>query len=310
VLFEIFHITAPVFIIIGVGYLSVHRGVVSLNATDAILGFAVKIAIPCLMFRATSSIDLETAFAWRPLAAYYISAISCFIIAILLLRNWFHKRPGEAVAIAFATLFSNLVMIGLPLSERAWGLQNMAPSFALIAVNAPICYLIGITVMEFSRADGRGAAETTKIVLNTMFRNSIMIGIVLGLLVNISELSLPDTILSSIDLLASAALPVALFALGGVLTRYSIRESRNEAILISGLSLLLQPLFTLALCQAFNLDHAITRSVVLMSAVAPGLNSYLFSAMYGRGEGATASSLLMATMLSLISISVWLLILG
>jgi len=48
-----------VFIIIGVGYLSVRRRVVSLEATDGILGFAVKIAIPCLLFRATSAIDLQ-----------------------------------------------------------------------------------------------------------------------------------------------------------------------------------------------------------------------------------------------------------
>jgi predicted permease len=310
VIFDIIHITAPVFIIIGVGYLSVRREVVSLKATDGILGFAVKIAIPCLLFRATSSIDLQAAFAWRMLAAYYISAIGCFVIAILLLRKVFHKRPGEAVAIAFGALFSNLVMLGLPLSERAWGVQSMGSNIALIAVNAPICYLMGITVMEISRADGRDARETARIVLKTMFSNSIMIGIGLGLLVNISGLVLPDTISSSIELLASAALPVALFALGGVLTRYSMRESRYEAGLISGLSLIIQPLFTLALCQLLDLDHATTRSVVLMSAVAPGLNAYLFSTMYRRGEAAAASSVLMATILSIFSVTIWLLILG
>ena len=89
-----------------------------------------------------------------------------------------------------------------------------------------------------------------------------------------------------------------------------MRESRNEAVLISGLSLVIQPLFTLALCQAFDLDHATTRAVVLMSAVAPGLNAYLFSTMYCRGEAAAASSVLMATILSIFSVTFWLLILG
>lgn len=305
-LLEILNIVAPVFLVVGAGYLAVRVNFCSGILVDHLMKFAIQIAIPCLLFRATSTIDLAAAFEWRVLLAYYSAAIICFVLTYLLVHKLFRRRPGEAVAIAFAALFSNLVLLGLPISERAWGIGTMAPNFALVSVNAPICYLIGISAMEFLRADGRSVADTTRIVLNAMFRNSMMIGIALGFIVNLGDIPLPQALVSAIDLLARASLPVALFALGGVLTRYILSRSLAEASLVASLSLLVQPAITLFVARQFELPQSITQSIVLMAAMAPGLNAYLFASMYNRGLDAAASSVLLSTLLSVFSVSAWL----
>jgi predicted permease len=243
------------------------------------------------------------------LLSYYAAAIGSFAIAFIIVFKGFKRRPGEAVGIAFGALFSNLVLLGLPISERAWGVEGMAPSFALVSVNAPICYLVGITTMELLRADGRSAVETAGIVVNSIFRNSLMIGILLGFLVNFSGLSLPEPLIGAIDLLARASLPVALFALGGLLTRYKLSKSLGEAGLISTMSLIVQPALTWLLAWQLQLPDATTRAIVLMAAAAPGLNAYLFAAMYNRGQDSAASSVLLSTLLSVFTISGWLILL-
>ena len=306
---EILNIVAPVFIVVGAGYLAVRIDLISAEPIDQLMKFAITFAIPCLLFRATSSIDLSAAFDWRMLLAYYAAATGCFVAAFFIVKNFFARRPGEAVGIAFAALFSNLVFLGLPISERAWGADSMAPNFALVSVNAPICYLIGITAMELLRADGRSAVDTARIVINAIFRNSLMIGIGLGFIVNLSGLDLPEALIGAVDLLARASLPVGLFALGGVLTRYSLSKSLGEASLISVLSLVVQPAITLLLCQLLELPDSIVKSVVLMAAVAPGLNAYLFASMYNRGLDVAASTVLLSTLLSVFSVSAWLIFL-
>lgn len=306
---EIFSIVVPVFVLVIVGYAFVKIGLVTDSVIDGLMRFAVIIAIPCLLFRATYSLDLNAAFEWRSLAAYYAGAIGCFVIAIVIFRFGFKKRPGESIGIAFAALFSNLVMLGLPISERAWGLEFMAPNFALLAVNAPICYLIGITVMEFTRADGRNGRDTAAVVIRAMFKNSLMIGIGLGLLVNISGFQLPEPIYASIELLARSAIPVALFGLGGVLTRYSVKETNREASVITALTLMIHPIISLLVCWWFELTEDVIRSIVLMAAMAPGLNAYLFTTMYKRGEAIAASSVILATTLSVLTLSLWLIFL-
>jgi len=309
VFFEIFNIVVPVFVLVIIGYCFVKSRLVTDSVIDGLMRFGILIAIPCLLFRAAASLDLNTAFEWRPLVAYYAGAVSCFIIAILIFQFGFKKRPGESVGIAFAALFSNLVMLGVPISERAWGLEFMNPNYALIAVNAPICYLIGITVMEFTRADGRNGRDTAIVVARTMFKNSFMIGIGLGLLVNISGLQVTKPVDASIELLARSAIPVALFGLGGILTRYSAKKASREASIISVLALIIHPLIALLACWWFELSEDLIRSIVLMAAMAPGLNAYLFANMYKRGEAIAASTVIMSTTLSILTLSLWLIFL-
>ncbi|HKJ54239.1 MAG TPA: AEC family transporter [Gammaproteobacteria bacterium] len=308
-LLEILNVVAPVFIVVGAGYVAVRSGFFTAVHIDQLMKFAIQIAVPCLLFRAASTIDLVAAFDWRLLLSYYGSSITCFAIGFAIVRYLFKRRPGEAVAVAFSALFSNLVLLGLPISERAFGVDSLAPNFALVSVNAPFCYLVGITAMEVLRADGRGAAETARIVLVAMFRNSLMIGIGLGFIVNLGEIALPESLVGAIDLLARASLPVALFALGGVLTRYSLSKSLGEASVISVLSLAVQPALAWLIATQLQLPYGITHSVVLMAAVAPGLNAYLFASLYNRGLGAAASSVLLATVLSVFTVSVWLVLL-
>ena len=305
-LVEILDIVAPVFLVVGAGYLAVRGGIIAAEPIDHLMKFAIQFAIPCLLFRATSTIDLAAAFDWRMMFAYYAAAIASFTVTFFVVKNFFKRRPGEAVGVAFAALFSNLVLLGLPISERAWGADSMAPNFALVSVNAPICYLIGITAMEMLRADGRSAAETTRIVLKAMFRNSLMIGIGLGFIVNLGGIGLPGPLVTAIDLLALASLPVALFALGGVLTRYTLSKSIGEAGFISLLSLVVQPALTLFLGLQLQLPEATIKSIVLMSAMAPGLNAYLFASMYNRGLDAAASTVLLSTIISVFTVSAWL----
>ena len=306
---EIFNIVAPVFIVVAAGYAAVRSRILADEPIDQLMKFAIQFAIPCLLFSATSIIDLAVAFNWRLLLSYYAAAIGSFAIAYVVVRYGFKRRPGEAVGIAFGALFSNLVLLGLPISERAWGIEGMAPSFALVSVNAPICYLVGITTMELLRVDGRSFVETSRIVVNAIFRNSMMIGITLGFLVNFSGLPLPDPLLGAIDLLARASLPVALFALGGLLTRYQLSKSLGEAGVISTISLIVQPALVWLLAWQLQLPDATTRAIVLMAAAAPGLNAYLFAAMYNRGQDSAASSVLLSTLLSLFTITGWLILL-
>jgi len=306
---EILDVVAPVFLIVGAGYFAARIGFIATEAIDHLMKFAITFAIPCLLFRATSTIDLAAAFDWRIMLAYYSAAVSSFMLTYVAATQLFKRRPGEGVAIGFAALFSNLVLLGLPISERAWGAETMAPNFALVSVNAPICYLIGISAMEILRADGRNAAQTTRVVLRAMFRNSLMIGIGLGFIVNLGGLPLPAALTSAVDLLARASLPLALFALGGVLTRYTLSASLGEASLVSFLSLVAQPALTLLVATWLQLPEQIVRSVVLMSAMAPGLNAYLFASMYQRSLGVTSSTVLLGTVVSVFSVSAWLLVL-
>lgn len=304
-------VVLPVFLLIGAGFLAVRTGVFSASAVDGLMVYTQSFAVPCLLFRGIVDLDLGAVFNPGLLVSFYTGATIAFAIAVALERRLFRRRPGEAVAIGFGALFSNSVLLGLPIMERAYGAASLAPNFAIISIHAPFCYVLGITAMEIARADGAGLVATARAIGRTVFRNALMIALALGFAVNLSGLELPGPVRSAVDMMADSALPGALFALGGVFTRYAIRSSLGEAGTIAFLSLLVHPAIAYGLSTwVFGLPDAFVRGAVVTAAMAPGVNTYVFASLYARGQAQAASAILLATALSVITVSGWLMLLG
>jgi predicted permease len=300
----------PVFLVIGFGYVVTWRGLFSESGVDALMRFTQNFAIPVLLFRAISTLDLGANFDPALLASFYTGAVAGFLAGLLGARFLFHRPWPDSVAVGFATLFSNAVLLGLPITERAWGAEALGPNFAIIAVHAPFCYTLGVTAMEFARADGKGVLATLASVLRAMARNPLVIGIGLGAIVNLTGLPIPGALSEAVDLIARAALPVALFGLGGILVRYRPEGDMRLVGWIMAVSLGLHPAVVWLMGTALDLTPDQFRSAVLTAAMAPGVNAYIFANMYGVAKRVAATAVLAATTASILSVWLWLGILG
>lgn len=304
-------VVLPVFLVILAGYAATRTGLFPEAGVNGLMTFTQSFAVPCLLFRGIVDLDFAAVFDLRLMVSFYSGAILCFVLGILGARLIFKRRPGESVAIGFGALFSNSLLLGIPIMERAYGPDALSANFAILSIHAPLCYLLGITVMEFTRADGRGLKGTGKAVVRAIFRNALMIGLALGFLVNVSGFTFAEPLRVAVDMMADSALPAALFGLGGVLTRYALRAQLAEAGYIACLSLLVHPAITYTLAQhVFDLPPAFVRSAVVTASMAPGVNAYVFANLYGRGQAQAASVVLIATAASVLTVSVWLSVLG
>jgi predicted permease len=303
-------VTLPVFLVIGFGYLAVRLGLFSDGGVDGLMSFTQGFAIPCLLFRAIASLDLGQTFQWPLLLSFYAGASAGFLAGLLGARLIFRRQWPDAVAIGFCCLFSNSVLLGLPITERAYGAAALASNYAIIAMHAPFCYVLGITAMEIARHGTGGFVKTARAVAAAMFRNALMIGIAAGFAVNLGGITLPGVLTDAIDLMVRAALPAALFGLGGILVRYRPEGDMTTVLFVCAISLLLHPAVTWGMGQSVGLDRDGFRSAVLTGAMAPGVNAYIFANMYGVGKRVAATAVLLATALSMLTVSVWLSILG
>lgn len=299
----------PVFVVIGFGYAAARAGIFTAEMIDNVMRFAQTFAVPCLLFRSVATLDLGTAFDPGLMLSFYIGAYACFAVGFLGAKFLFRRQTADAVAIGFVCLFSNSLLLGLPITERAYGPDALAGNYAILSIHAPMFYAFGIVLMEAVRHHGTGlsvAAIATK-ALRAIFSNALVLGITAGLAVNITNLPLPVSVFGGIDLLASAAIPTALFGLGGVLTRYRPEGDRLTIAMVCAISLVLHPAITYTLGRfAFGIDTAQLRSAVMTAAMAPGVNAYLFAAMYGVAMRVAASAVLLATAASILTIWGWL----
>ncbi len=300
----------PVFLVIGFGYLAVWRRWFSAEGAEALMKFTQSFAIPLLLFRAISRLDLAATFQPALLLGFYTGALVGFAAGLAGARLIFRRPWPDAVAVGFATLFSNSVLLGLPITERAWGADALAPNFAIIAIHAPFAYTIGVTAMEIARARGKSAAEAMLSVLGAMARNPLVIGILAGFAVNLAGLTPPAAISAAVDMMVRAALPAALFALGGVMVAYRPEGDMRLVLWICAVSLVLHPAVVWLMGRALALDPGQFRSAVLTASMPPGINAYIFASLYGVARRVAATAVLAATALSVITVWLWLTALG
>ncbi|MEO1292433.1 MAG: AEC family transporter [Pseudomonadota bacterium] len=306
----ILQVVLPVFLLIGTGYIAVRAGRFPDAGIDGLVAFVTRFATPCLLFNAMAGLDLGRAFDPGMLIAFYTGAMVAFVTGTVMARIG-GKRPGEAVAIAFACFFSNTVLVGLPIILRAYGEEAAEPVYAIIAFHAPCLYSFGMIAMEVTRRDGTGAIAAAKRASISVASNALMIGILAGLALNVSGATLPEPVQAVFDMLARATLPAALFAIGAAMTRYRLQAAIGWATLCSAVILVLHPAIAWLLAvYVFDLPTEFARAAVLLAAMPAGLNVYVFAAMYHRAEGIAASTVILSTALSILTVSGWIAVMG
>jgi predicted permease len=300
----------PVFLVIGAGYAATRSGYFKEAHVDGLMRFTQGFAIPCLLFLAIAHLDLSASFDPRLLASFYSAAALCFTAGLFGARLIFGRDWEDCVAIGFCCLFSNSVLLGLPITERAYGPESLTGNYAIIAFHSPFCYGVGITVMEIVRNRGHGGTKMVRSVLSAMFKNALILGIALGFVINLSGLVIPQVVDEALELVTRAALPGALFALGGVLVKYKPEGDLRTIAYVCGISLMLHPSLVWLLGTSTGLPQDLFRSGVLNAAMAPGFNAYIFANMYGRAKRVAASSVLIGTAASILTVWLWLTVLG
>jgi predicted permease len=308
---QIFNIVAPVFLLVGFGYAASALKFISDEGTDALLKFVTLFAVTCLLFRATATIDIANSLKADLLAAYYFPAFTCFFIGILVARKVFGNRPGEAVAAGFTTLFANSLFIGIPVAQRAYGEEADPAIFAIISIHAATMYALGVICMEVSARDGAGALAAMKKVTHSLSKNPLVIAVVLGFGYNFTTLPIPSAVDDALALMAGIALPAGMFAVGAALTRYALADNIREAGVMVAFKTMLHPALAMVLAfYVFSLTEVEARTVTLMAAAPGGLNIYLFAVLYDRNKELAANAMLLGTLISILTLPLWLWILS
>lgn len=301
----------PVFLVLGFGYVAAWRGIVNEAAVDGVMKFAQNFAVPCLLFASISRLDLGTAYDPALMVSFYAGAFGAGGIAYALARRVFGRSPQDALSIAFVATFSNTLLLGLPITERAYGTAALDGNYAIISIHSPLIYAVGISLMEMLRSQGTGLAKRAVAgqILRAIALQPMVLGITAGLIVNLTGLPVPGVVTAAVDMMVRAAIPAALFGLGGVLLRYRPEGDMKTIAMVCALSLVVHPALTFGLGHALGLSVDQMRSAVITAAMAPGVNAYLFANMYGAAKRVAASTVLLATAGTIVTGWFWLQIL-
>lgn len=292
-----FSLALPLFSLILAGYLAMRLTAWPASVSEGLSRFVFGLAIPTMLFRLMSqSRDLHWVDS-RLLIAFFGGCLIVFVLGRLVAWKYFALDGVSQSVFAMGGIFSNCVMLGLPLAKASFGDAVVPPVALVLVFNALILWTLVTVSVEWARHGSfsvKGFTRTVKGVLT----NPIVVSILAGTFFSLTGWTLPEAIGSPVAMLAETAPPMSLIALGMGLAEYGIRSGIRIGMAISAIKLIVQPLVTWGLAYLIGLPKLETQAIVLLSSMAVGVNVYLMSRQFGVLAGPAASALVLSTLLA------------
>jgi hypothetical protein len=267
------------------------------------------VALPALLFHLLSDFSRLPPVDLRLLAAYFGGCLVVFFVGRAIAWAAFGIDGVSQSVFALGGIFSNNVLLGVPLVKTALG-DAALPSVALVLVfNALTLWTLVTVSIEWAR-HGRLSAAGFAATARGVLTNPIVAAILAGTAFGFTGLSLPEFLARPLDLLSQAASPLALIALGMGLAEFGVRSGWQMSVTICVLKLVLLPGVVWALAWLLGLPLLETQVVVVLAALSVGVNVYLMSRRFAVMEAPVASSLVLSTVLSALTLPILLALLG
>jgi malonate transporter len=307
---SVLSVIAPVFGLIAFGYLAVRLKAYPAGGIPSLIAFVNNFATPCLLFYSMVNSDFRSAFNLGVIGPFYLGAFVCFGLGILAGRTLFKDTPGESVSSGFSAMFTNTVLVGLPIIQRAYGQESLPTILSIIGIHGATLITSAMLTMELVRRDGRPLPAALAQAVRRIAANPLLWGIAAGLIANFAGLTLVEPVDAFFSMMAQAVVPVALFAIGGALNAYRLSENWGQAAVLSFIKLMIHPAICYVLMvPVLGVPMEIARYGIVMAAMPAGINSYVFATYYNRGVSVAANTVLIGTVSSAFTVALWIYIL-
>jgi malonate transporter and related proteins len=313
----VFEVTLPVFGLVFCGWLAARRRMLSDEAVGGINAFVFWFALPAMLFRAVAAHPVADLADARFVAAYAGSALLMFFGTRALARRA-AGGPSLSTGYALNATHGNIGYLGLPLLAQLGDPSRVPVLVMTMFVDIFVVILLSIVLFEIER--GRAAARAggaatapshlaaLRMALVALVRSPLILGIGAGLVFSLLQLQLPPVADSFTRLLAAAAGPCALFAIGASLGGRPVVVDRIVSGLI-GLKLLVHPAIFAGSAMLFGVDPRAAAIGVLAASLPAASNTYILAQRYGVDTRAISASIVVGTFAAAVTVTavIWLL---
>ena len=292
--FSLVDLTAPLFLLIGFGFALARWGRWPMAAADALSRFVFSVAIPTLLFRLMSEFAQEPHVDARLLLAFFGGCLAVYCVARVVAATLLRMDGAAQAVFAMGGIFSNNVLLGLPLAKVTLG-EAALPAVSLVLVfNSLLLWTLATVSVEWARHREISWAGIRRTVVGVI-RNPIVASILAGTAYGFSGLGLPIFIDRTLEQMSLAAIPLSLVSLGMGLAVFSAKPAWVTSGTLAFVKLVLHPLVVYALAIVLGLPAIETAAVVMLAALPIGANVYLMSREFDVLTGPVASAIVLTT---------------
>ena len=311
---QILLVTFPFFALVLCGYVAARRRLLPIEAIPGLNVFVLFFALPCMLYRFGAATPIEKLLDFGAFFVYLLCAFVMVALTVLTTRKgaigWNDASFGALVA-----AFPNSGFMGMPLLVSLLGQRAAGPAIVPLAVDMVVTSSLCIALSRKNEAGSSGAAWAALKALRGVLYNPLPWAITLGGLASFYEFALYRPLMRVVEMLSDSGSPTALFTIGAVLARSSMRTQEGSAgrrwgdvPQIVAYKLFLHPLLvlgagTLAIAAGVPLDPFSLTVLVLVAALPSASNVPMLAERFSADTGRIARVVLVTTALAFLTFS-------
>jgi len=251
---------------------------------SALNDFVIYIATPSLILSSLVKDTIEIDLAGKVFVSVFviiglISIIGYLIIKYLNLSVKVYLPP---------IIFANTGNMGLPLILFAFGENGLKVGILYMVFSTIMQYTLGIMILSFDKSP----LEVLKLPL--------IYSAIIGLIISVSEWSMPTVIGRAVDLLGQASIPTMIFSLGYKLSGVTITQVKRS-LGFGAMRIGLGYVIGLFVAKLFNFNDLASNVVILESSMPPAVFNFVLAEKYNQDPKTVASIIFVGTLLSVIT---------
>jgi len=297
----VFGAVLPVFGLVACGYLAGRFHIVTQASSQALNQFVYAFALPAMLFVAVYRGSLEEILSGAFLLAVIVATVGTALAGFLLSYFANGAGPAESTMRALNASFANTGYLGIPLVTVAYGERAALPAaLATVATNF-VSFALAIVCLELFVNPHRGGVRRA---LKGVIMSPLIWPIFLAVLLVALQVKIPLPAERFATLLAAAAGPCALFAIGLFVSELSIRAGAAASWQTTLLKLVLHPLLMAALVFGLLPVDALWAKIAVVCASLPlGATAFVLAQRYNLLEAETSTGAVVSTAASLFTVS-------
>ena len=296
----------PVFAVIVTGWVVGYTGYLSRQLSDALIHFAYNIAMPALLIVTIAQEPGHSLINWRFLVAFGGGSLLCFALVFGAMSLRGSRSLASRTMDGMAASMTNTGFVALPVLQAIYGPRAVLPAAIATVFVAVVMFPLAVVLLEVNQRDDHGARTPAMVTVRHVVLNPLVISTLIGMLLSVVGLRMPGPVSAYLNIMADALTPCALFAIGLGLSVDGLRANIGQASLLSVVKLVIMPLVVYELCLSLGLDPLYTIAAVICAAVPTAKTVYILAGEYHCEEMMVASTVSMTTLISVISLVVWL----
>ncbi|MFO1090008.1 MAG: AEC family transporter [Hyphomicrobiales bacterium] len=293
----------PFFAIIACGYIAARVFKLPETGLAWLSIFIVWFALPALIFLTVAAAPFEKLAEWRFVlatsAATSTSFLGVFAVSVLAWRTAVRVAAIQGTSASFG----NVGYMGLPLAVAFFGPAAAVPAALVFCFDCALQFTLTPMLATLGHREGRSVPSLVWQSVRAIVTHPFIVATVLGVLASGLRISPPEAVATFLGMLAKAAGPGALFALGVTVGMRRLESFGPPLMLITVAKLVLQPLAALALLSLVpNLDPLWLHVALMMAALPTASNAYILANQYQSWIEGASGAILITTILSALTI--------